>query len=160
MLMWAFPDILTLFMWFKVSYAARLCMNTVSHTLFGSDSFSVEVCPGCNCFLFVDLCQSGSTTCPQMLAEKPLLWLSNIWFKLPQVFFPHWQILIEFCAGGAVDAVMLGKTPLLSGTEVVGTERSSWKHYQVKLTAVCDGYIHLDGFGLQCRCSAFILRLL
>lgn len=28
---------------------------------------------------------------------------------LPPPFF-YWQILIEFCAGGAVDAVMLGKS--------------------------------------------------
>lgn len=29
----------------------------------------------------------------------------------------YWQILIEFCAGGAVDAVMLGKSPQPSSSE-------------------------------------------
>lgn len=29
-------------------------------------------------------------------------------------FFPRWQILIEFCAGGAVDAVMLGESAFMT----------------------------------------------
>lgn len=34
-------------------------------------------------------------------------------------FSPFWQILIEFCAGGAVDAVMLGESAILLCIQVV-----------------------------------------
>lgn len=35
----------------------------------------------------------------------------------PPPLLLYWQILIEFCAGGAVDAVMLGKSPQPSSSE-------------------------------------------
>lgn len=36
------------------------------------------------------------------------------------------QIMIEFCAGGAVDAIMLGESPLATGWCWEGLGSSSW----------------------------------
>lgn len=55
--------------------------------------------------------------------QKPVLQVLKNTLTLCSLFSPRRQILIEFCAGGAVDAVMLGESAFPLCIQVITSTR-------------------------------------